>query len=104
MQKSGRSELGQLLFQGTITKSPYLQKPHRQNGCSWGGGGPEQPRGHCNSVLNIEDKRGLDGVIVFLFSLLLLLLLLLWWSSSSSSLLLSPRVELRDLGGSQSAR
>ena len=41
------------------------------------GGGAKQQRGHCNIVLNIQNTRGLDGVIVFLFSLLFLLLWLL---------------------------
>ena len=62
-------------FKALLQKAHIYKKPIDRMVVP-GGGGPEQPRGHCNSVLNIEDKRGLDGVIVFLFSLLLLLLLL----------------------------
>ena len=45
-----------------------LQRPREKNGCSKGGVGQQQ-RGHCNRALNIENKGGVDGVIVFLFCL-----------------------------------
>ena len=55
-------------LEDTITKDPLKRM------LLWGGG-QHQPRVLCKRVLNIEDTKAKDGVIVFLFFLLLLLLL-----------------------------
>ena len=57
-------------LEDTITKDPLKRM------LLWGGGGQHQPRVLCKRVLNIEDTKDKDGVIVFLFFLLLLILFL----------------------------
>ena len=70
---------------GGLRNRTYYKGPVR-GGVVLGGGAFDQHRVLCNRLLNFQEPRGVDRVIVFLFFLLLLLLLLLlWWKAAKNT-------------------